>query len=282
VTDRGRKNINAAPFLKWAGGKSQILASVRALVPERFGHYFEPFIGGGAVFFRLASQGLIGRATLGDANPHLITTYGVVRDKPQELIEALDGLKTAHSPDNFYMARSRFNDGSLSDVDRAAHLIYLNKTCFNGLYRVNSSGGFNVPVGRYVKPGIYKADHVMECSRVLAGTNLVCGDFDGVLPGAVAGDFVYLDPPYVPLTKTANFTSYARDDFGFDDQVRLAEATRRLDAAGVKFLLSNHATPELLDLYKGFAIDIVPARRMITRNAGDRASTVDECLVRNY
>jgi len=271
-----------SPFLKWAGGKTQLLEPIMALAPERFERYLEPFVGGGAVFFALASLGRVGPALLNDANPHLVTTYVVVRDRLPELIEALTALKTAHGPDQFYEARRRFNQEPLSEVERAAHLIYLNKTCFNGLYRVNSSGGFNVPLGRYVNPGIFDVDSLTACREALQNATVRHGDFETILDQAAIGDFVYLDPPYVPLTRTANFTSYAREGFTFDDQIRLAHAARRLDAKGVRFLLSNHHTDELVELYKGFNVKVVPARRSITRQASDRSIPVDEVLIWNY
>ncbi len=278
-------SLSATPFLKWAGGKGQLLEAIQAILPPSFSNYFEPFIGGGAVFFRLAAAGLVRTSVLNDVNPHLVTTYEVVRDRPEELVANLEVLKRNHSDDCFYAARNRFNhDIGLTVVERAALLIYLNKTCFNGLYRVNSKGEFNVPVGRYVNPRIFAPDQILACSKALRDVRMVCGDFEAAVSGAKAGDFVYFDPPYVPLTKTANFTSYAKDDFGFDDQIRLAETAIRLHTAGVKFLLSNHATPELEDLYsgRGFKIERVPARRMITRDGASRSGTVDEVLIRNY
>lgn len=277
-----KQTRRAFPFLKWAGGKKQLLDPIMALVPERFERYLEPFLGGGAVFFRLASEGRVSTALLNDANPHLVTTYVVVRDRLPELIESLSRLKAAHGPEHFYEARRRFNQEPLSDVDRAAHLIYLNKTCFNGLYRVNSSGGFNVPFGRYVNPGIFDTEALSACSAALQGVLVQRGDFEEVMDTAAAGDFIYLDPPYVPLTRTANFTSYAREGFTFDDQIRLARAVRRLDSVGVRFLLSNHYTDELVGLYEGFDVKVVPARRSITRQASDRAIPVDEVLIRNF
>lgn len=280
-----RMGPRAVPrFLKWAGGKGQLLGPIMSAIPEFAGAYFEPFVGGGAVFFGLALSGRARQAVLNDANPNLVTAYTVVRDHPRELVEALAVLKAAHGKVNYYEARRRFNEEPLTDVGRAAHLIYLNKTCYNGLYRVNSRGGFNVPFGTYANPKIFDVDQIMACSAALRDVRMMCGDFEAAVSGAKAGDFVYFDPPYVPLTKTANFTSYAKDDFGFDDQIRLAETARRLHTAGVKFLLSNHSTPELEELYarQGFTIERVPARRMITRDGEGRSATVDEVLIRNY
>ncbi|HOD00354.1 MAG TPA: DNA adenine methylase [Myxococcota bacterium] len=272
----------AAPFIKWAGGKSQILPWIEKMLPRQIGNYFEPFIGGGAVFFKLASQGTVARSFLCDANPHLVTTYRVVRDEPESLIKYLDELKLRNSDEYFYQARNRFNHEQMSDVERAALLIYLNKTCFNGLFRVNSKGHFNVPVGRYVNPGIYDAQQIQACSAALKHAEIECGDFESILTDVGPGDFVYFDPPYVPLTKTAHFTSYARDDFTFDDQVRLSNVFKRLSEVGARVLLSNHATPELISLYDGFDISIVPARRMINRDASRRMAPIDEVLIRNY
>lgn len=270
------------PFIKWVGGKRQILGTIQGMLPAAFGTYFEPFLGGGAVFFRLVSIGLVCRAVLNDSNPSLAVAYRMVRDNPESLIESLKSLKQAHCKDHFYSARERFNHAELSDLERAALLIYLNKTCYNGLYRVNRSGQFNVPFGTYKNPRIVKPEQILACSAALRGVDIRQGDFADVTADARRGDFVYLDPPYVPLTKTANFTSYGRESFLFDDQRRLAETFRALDARGAKVLLSNHATPELLDLYQGFNVTVVPARRVLNTNASRRANKVDEVLVRNY
>ena len=276
-------SIAAGPFIKWAGGKGQILPHIQRMLPEKAGRYFEPFLGGGAVFFRLWSLGLIKKSFLCDANQHLITTYNVVRDNPDVLAIRLDQLKAVHSKEHFYQARDRFNhEEAMSDVERAALLIYMNKTCFNGLFRVNSKGHFNVPIGSYVNPRIFDHEQLLACSAALKNASLAYGDFQTVLKKVKTGDFVYFDPPYVPLTSTANFTAYAQDDFTFQDQIRLADAYRNLSARGARLLLSNHATPELLELYKGFDLTIVPARRMINTKASRRTRPVDEVLVRNF
>lgn len=272
----------AGPFLKWAGGKGQILPHIERIIPKNISRYFEPFLGGGAVFFRLYSLGLIKKTFLGDANPYLIITYGVVRDFPEELMSRLEELKAGHDESQYYDIRERFNFDEITDLERAAELIYLNKTCFNGLYRVNSKGHFNVPAGRYVNPGIYDRELLLACSRALNQASVACGDFEAVVSDAGPGDFVYFDPPYVPLSKTASFTSYARDNFTFSDQERLAATFKKLAGRGAKVLLSNHATPELIDLFDGFKIAVVPARRMINKNAARRKNPVDEVLIRNY
>lgn len=272
----------ASPFIKWVGGKNQLLSHIESLAPKSFNNYHEPFVGGGAVFFRLWSKDLVTSARLADANPHLVTTYKVVRDAPDALIQALAAEKTIHSTENFYQARTRFNTKPLSDIERAALLIYLNKTCFNGLFRVNSSGEFNVPVGRYASPGIFDPEKIAACSKALANTCISREDFDVSLEAAETGDFVYLDPPYVPLTKTSNFTSYARENFTFTDQARLAETFRTLTGKNVMVMLSNHATPELLELYKGFNITVVPAKRMLNSKAEERKTCVNEVIIRNY
>lgn len=273
---------SAAPFIKWAGGKSQILPWIEKILPDRFGNYFEPFIGGGAVFFKLTSLGFLARSILCDANPHLVAAYRVVRDDPMGLIHRLEELKGRHSDEHFYQVRNRYNHEQMSDLEMAALLIYLNKTCYNGLYRVNSHGHFNVPVGRYVNPGVYDANQINACSAALRHAEIECGDFESILGAVAHGDFVYFDPPYVPLTKTANFTAYARDDFTFDDQIRLSNVFKRLSEKGAKVLLSNHSTPELVALYEGFDITTVSARRMINTKAALRMDLVDEVLIKNY
>lgn len=281
-SDSEASRQKASPFIKWVGGKNQLLGSIESLAPESFGNYHEPFVGGGAVFFRLWSNGLIKSSFLADSNPHLVTTYTVVRDKPADLIKALASFKENHSKESYYLARTRFNGEPMSDVERAALLIYLNKTCFNGLYRVNSRNEFNVPAGTYANPGIYDAEKIQACSRALADARIDSEDFNASLEYVRPGDFVYLDPPYVPLTKTANFTSYARENFTFKDQQRLAETLKTLTQNNVMVMLSNHATPELLDLYTGFHVTVVPARRMLNSKPGLRKTCIDEVIIRNY
>lgn len=272
------EDLSCKPFLKWAGGKGQLIDELVKRVPQRFGRYWEPFLGGGALYFSLRPE----VATINDLNQDLISCYKVVRDKLDELV---DELKTyPHSSEFYYALRSldrseEFN--TLSDVKRAARLMYLNKTCFNGLFRVNSKGQFNVPFGRYSNPKIFKLENLKNCSRQLKRTILLSDRFDAVVEDAQEGDFVYFDPPYVPLTTTADFTAYLADGFGEADQELLAVVCLKLNQKGVKWMVSNSNTPVIRELYRGFAIDSVSAIRAINSKAYDRGP-VTELLIRNY
>jgi len=266
------------PFLKWVGGKTQLLAAIRARCPARFNRYFEPFLGGGAVFFSLAPR----RAVISDLNPELVNAYVVVRDEVEELIREL----SSHVYEAEYFYRMRAADrgekfGEWSALKRASRLIYLNKTCYNGLYRVNAKGFFNTPIGRYANPRIVDAENLRACSAALAGTEIAVGGFEQAAKRAKRGDFVYFDPPYVPLSATSSFTSYSREGFGLEQQAALARLCKRLDEKGVLFLLSNSASAASRELYRGFEIEEVRASRAINSNAAKRGE-IAEILVRNF
>jgi len=270
------------PFLKWAGGKRQLLP---AILPEiecarPWKRYHEPFIGGGAVFFELARTGMLGRmrAFVSDLNEPLIEVYQAITTDVEGVIARLAEHKRKHGKDHYYAVRAEV---PASHTERAARLIYLNRTCYNGLFRVNSKGLFNVPMGNYKDPAILDAGNLRACSAALNRATIAVRPFDAVAGNAKAGDFVYLDPPYDPVSETANFTAYSRDRFGKAEQERLAEVCRQLDAKGVKFLLSNSATPFIRALYKGFRVRTVQANRMVNRDATKRGK-VDEVLVANF
>lgn len=269
------------PFLHWAGGKSQLLSSILPQVPETFNDYFEPFLGGGAVFFALHSNNMLQhKVTLSDINPEIINAYTVIRDNPDELMESLELKKQNHSKDHYYQVRS-LSVQDLSAIEQASRFIYLNKTCFNGLYRVNSKGQFNVPMGTYRNPGIYDRNNILAISRSLKHVNLKLNTFLSVLETASAGDFIYFDPPYYPVSETASFTAYTKDRFGPEDQIQLCEAFKELDKRGAKVMLSNSWCDFILDLYKDFNCIEVFARRAINSNAKKRGA-VSEVLVMNY
>lgn len=271
------------PFLKWAGGKRQFLRRFEPYYPESFATFHEPFVGGGAVFFHLVRLGRITEARLSDVNRDLIATYDVLRDSCDPLVSALRRLDAGHDRDQYYEVRQQYNERKLNRIRRAAAVIYLNRTCFNGLHRVNSRGHFNVPMGKYENPKILDEELLRTCSSALGVATLESMDFRIALEPVAKDDFVYLDPPYVPLSPTANFTAYATGRFDFEDQIRLAEVFRELDQRGAKVMLSNHETPEILDLYSDFAATSVrlDARRAIN-SRGDRRGPVREILVRNY
>lgn len=270
----------ARPFLKWAGGKVRLLRQITPYLPERFDRYIEPFVGGGAMFFHLWNTGrLSGPACLFDSNEELVNAYRIVRDRLEDLIEVLAGHQAGHNPAYYYQVRNLDRDGtSLEPVDGAARTIYLNKTCYNGLYRVNSRGQFNVPLGRYHAPRILNEPALRAASAALQGVSVEQRDFESIVGLAGPGDFFYFDPPYDPATRTANFTSYTRGSFGRDDQRRLAKVFRLLAARGCCCLLSNSSTPFIRDLYRDFRVEIVRARRAINSDTHGRG-LVDEVLV---
>lgn len=257
----------ASPIVKWAGGKTRLLDELIARVPPAFGRYYEPFAGGAALFFRLAPA----RALLTDANAALIGMYHAVRDEVDGVIRNLRRHQKAHGKDYYYRVRARWNRGRFAPGPaRAAAFIYLNKTCFNGLYRVNRDGEFNVPMGRYTDPTICDPEALRFAHSMLAGVEIRCARYEGVVATASRGDFVYFDPPYAPLTPTANFTSYTAEKFGVDDQRALARLARRLAARGCHVMLSNSDTPLVRELYDGFQIDRVRCARSINSDAAKR------------
>jgi DNA adenine methylase len=267
-----------APFIKWAGGKGQLLAQLEPLLPPDVVKYHEPFVGGGALYFHLAPRA----AELADANADLIATYQAVRDDVDVLLRALAPLDRGHSDERYYRMRSRWNERpDLSPVERAALFIYLNKTGYNGLWRVNLKGKHNVPVGRYTRPHVFDADVLRADARLLRGAKLRSGPFEHVLDRAAAGDFVYFDPPYHPISRTSSFTAYARGGFGEADQQRLASVFAELDRRGCRVMLSNSDCAFIAGMYRRWRIDRVRAARAINSKAGRRGS-VSELVIRNY
>jgi DNA adenine methylase len=275
-----RQPREAAPFVKWAGGKGRLLSQLRPLLPkgvERMRHV-EPFVGGGALFFSRQPQ----RAMLTDINPALVGTYTAIRDDVDGVIAALRKLAARHSKEKYYEVRTRYNGSPrIATSKRAAMFVYLNKTCFNGLHRVNRKGQFNVPVGSYKNPRILDEDGLRAASTVLRRAQLRCASFEALLENAKPGDFVYFDPPYEPVSTTASFTSYARDGFTREDQTRLRDVYNALDRRGCKLMLSNSDVPFIRELYADYRIDTVAAPRAINCNAAKRGK-VTEIIARNY
>ena len=273
-----RPEVAPSPIVKWAGGKSKLLEELTKRRPTRFRRYFEPFAGGAAMFFRMAPK----RAVLGDTNSDLINMYECVAWNVEGVMRRLSLHRRSHSEEYYYATREKWNDSTRkqSDVWRAAAFIYLNKTCYNGLWRVNRKGKFNVPIGRYTEPRIYQPKAMRAASLVLQTADLRVGTYAETMEDAGRNDFVYLDPPYVPLSGTANFTSYTAEDFGPDDQEQLATTANLLDKRGCYFMLSNHDTPVVRKLYKGFNIDTVRCSRAINSNANKRGS-VREVIITN-
>lgn len=276
------KNRQAAPFLKWVGGKRQLIPAITNVLPADIGRYtwYEPFIGGGAMLFHLQPQ----RAVINDFNHELINVYEVIRNHPEELIEDL--RKHRNEPDYFYEMRALDKNGGLnqlSSVQRASRVIFLNKTCYNGLYRVNKAGEFNTPFGRYKNPNIINEEVLRAVSDYLNTAEIEIHNTDYTKVAELAGKdaFVYLDPPYHPISASSSFTGYVQGGWNGEEQVRLRETCDRLNKKGIRFLQSNSSSPFIKELYKDYTITTVKASRYINSVAAKRGA-IDEVLIRNY
>ncbi|MBQ7665388.1 MAG: DNA adenine methylase [Synergistaceae bacterium] len=277
-----KKNKLVSPFLKWAGGKRQLLGVLSELMPKgKIKSYCEPFIGGGALLFHLQPD----TAYVNDINSELINVYRAVKDSVDDLIAELSGFQ--NTPEMFYEVRSWDRDriiySTLSDTQRAARIIYLNKTCFNGLYRVNNAGEFNSPFGYYRNPNIINEPVLRAVSHYLnhADIHLSSMDYAEVLTDLKKDTFVYLDPPYDPVSDTASFTGYSRGGFSRSEQIRLRECCDKLSRRGIRFMLSNSATDFIREQYSEYNITVVKARRAVN-SIGYRRGDIDEVIVRNY
>ena len=270
-----------APVVKWVGGKRQLIPEIEKYIPSHYTTYYEPFVGGGAVLFHLQPK----KAVVNDVNEELINLYQVIKDNVDELIEDLK--KHKNEPDYFYKIRELDRDmgeyQSLSPIERASRIHYLNKTCYNGLFRVNSQGQFNTPFGRYKNPNIVNEPTLRAVSKYFNSANISfkCCDFEEAVKWARKGSFIYFDPPYDPVSDTSSFTGYDKGGFDRKEQKRLKELCDRLDHRGIKFLLSNSETEFILELYKDYKIEIVQAKRSIN-SKGHKRGAVNEVLVRNY
>lgn len=273
-------SASARPFIKWAGGKGQVLPAITAVMPSRMRTYYEPFLGGGAVFWHIATRRQFERAVLNDWNQELVDTYTAIRDHAEALIHALHEHKKKAWNTREYFKEIRDQDpGSLELIARAARMIYLNKTCYNGLYRVNKRGHFNTPFGKYKNPGLLDTGNIRACSQALnRNVTLLQGDFTAVFADAGPQDVVYFDPPYVPVSETANFANYTKDGFSMSDQHRLAICFKNLAEKDVSCLLSNSDTESVRKLYEGFEIIPVQVKRNINSKAKGRGH-VPEVLV---
>ena len=281
VINPARELPAPAPIVKWVGGKGRLLAQLLPLLPSGVEHmrHVEPFAGGAAMFSRRRP----GRALLCDVNESLVRTYRTVRDDVDSVIAELEPLARSHDKESYYATRERYNAtrGVAAAARQAAMFIYLNKTCFNGLHRENRKGEFNVPMGRYKRPRILDVDGLRAASAQLASADIQSRSFEALLGSARPGDFVYLDPPYEPVSRTASFTSYAKGGFSQDDQRRLRDVFDELTRRGCKCMLSNSDVPFVRELYRRHRIDVVRAPRAVSCNARKRGA-VDEVVVRNY
>ncbi|MFX1498952.1 MAG: DNA adenine methylase [Promethearchaeota archaeon] len=270
---------NPHPFLKWAGGKRQLIRQLNKYIPDNYNRYIEPFVGGGALFFYL----LPSKAILIDSNFELVNCFKVIKDNVEDLIISLK--KHKYEKDYYYKIRAMDRNiqvySNLSNNERASRTIYLNKTGFNGLYRVNSKGFFNVPFGRHKNPTICDEDNLRAVNKVLKNVKIVHGSFEMCLEFAEKNDFIYLDPPYYPISETALFTSYTKQDFGKDSQLNLFEIFKKLDQMGCMLLLSNSYCDFILDLYKDYKIIKMKAKRAINSVSSKRGQ-INEVLVTNF
>ena len=272
------------PFLKWVGGKRALLPEILKQIPTNFNNYFEPFVGGGALFFELKKLGLLdGKSVyLFDKNAELVNTYKIVRDNPSELLIVLNDFQKSHTEEFYYQIREmdrNENFKTINPILRAARFIYLNKTCFNGLYRVNSKGFFNVPMGKYKNPSICNSELIYDASYALKNTIIENYDFAEILNFANEKDFAYFDPPYYPLTTTSSFTSYNQDAFLDDEQRRLFEVFKKLHSKNMYVLHSNSDTDFIKNLYSEFEIEIVECPRFINSKSEGRGK-IKEVLIR--
>lgn len=274
-SDKEQKS-QASPFVKWVGGKRSIISELEKYLPESFGEYYEPFVGGGALFFQIHEK--LEKAHLSDLNLDLVLAYSVIKRDPQKLVELLQGHKDKHNSEYYYEVRSMH---TLKDpVQRVARFLYLNKTCFNGLYRVNKKGEFNVPVGRYKNPGIVQEDNIRSCNAALQKADIRYESYREIVPSS--GDFVYCDPPYHPVN-SASFTSYTKLNFSESDQIGLRDFALGLHKQGVFVMLSNSNTEFIQDLYSNpiFTVRIVHAPRFVNCKPGGR-DNVEEVLITTY
>lgn len=263
------------PFIKWAGGKRQVLAQYLPFFPKNIRTYYEPFLGGGAIFFHLQPS----KAVLTDINAELVNVYQHVRDAVEDVLLLLREHQKHHDKDYYYSIRATPGE---TPLERAARFLYLNKTCFNGLYRENSKGQFNVPMGRYKKPAIYNPELLCSASCALQSTAIALEPFENILNRSFhAHDLVYFDPPYHPISATSSFTSYNRYAFRTDDQIRLRETFAELAQRGVRVMLSNSDCPFIRELYEGFNIHTIQASRSIN-SKGERRGKVTELLITSY
>jgi DNA adenine methylase len=265
------QKIKNSTFLKWAGGKKRILNELDSSITYDIKRYFEPFLGGGSVFFYIKQKYNPKYCQISDINEDLINTYIAVRDHPTELIRHLSYLKRNNNKSFYYRTRSKFNAKKILGIRRSATFIYLNKTCFNGLYRVNSKNEFNVPYGKYTNPEIYDAKNIRASSKLLQGVNIIHSDYRAITEQIQEGDFIYLDPCYDPIKKTS-FTNYTPNKFCELDRIELAKFMNNIKNRGAHAMLSNNDLPEINRIYKegGFKIRIVLVSRPINSNSKDR------------
>ncbi|MSV33561.1 MAG: DNA adenine methylase [Nitrosarchaeum sp.] len=277
--------VTPKPFVKWAGGKRQLIPILNQNLPESFGTYYEPFLGGGALLFHILTDKNGQKCSISDLNSDLVLAYTTIRDRVDSLITSLKNHEKNYQKDSESYYYSIRESNPRSEIEKTSRLIFLNRTCFNGLYRVNSKGKFNVPLGKYSNPNIVNEENLYAVSNILQSgrISIKCRDFEAVLRDAKKGDLIYFDPPYQPTSATANFTSYTNKDFTYDDLTRLAELCLKLDSRGCNVLLSNSDSKEVADIFakNTWKITRIEANRSINSNSKKRTGHY-ELLIKNY
>ena len=272
------------PIVKWAGGKRFLLPELVKKSPNEFSSYYEPFLGGGAFYFTLFGLGKIKEAVLSDLNSDLIWLYTVIRNNVSEFVEVFNEGGFASNKETFYRIRTEFNNAKAKGertTMQAARLLYLNKTCFNGLYRVNRAGNFNVPFGGYKNPTFFERENLEKVSRALRVADLMSVDFEKAVADAPSKAFIYLDPPYAPVSETSDFTAYTKAGFSFEEQQRLSRIFSELHERGCFVMESNSAASEIAELYNQFNIETVESTRAISAD-GSKRGRIKEFLIRNF
>jgi DNA adenine methylase len=277
--------LSPKPFVKWAGGKRQLLPEIQKHLPEKFSSYFEPFLGGGALLFNLFSENKNLKGHVSDLNSDLVLSYVTIRDNLEGLLKSLQKHSDRYFSDSESYYYSVRESNPKNQIEKVSRLLFLNRTCFNGLYRVNSKGKFNVPLGRYSHPNIVQEENLRSVNQFLNQNKITikCQDFSSTIEKAKKGDFVYFDPPYQPVSKTANFTSYTNGNFGLNDLKRLAKVSNQLAKKGVNVLLSNSSSKQVRDLFssKDWEINKIEANRAINSDSNKRTGHF-ELLIKNY
>ena len=277
--------VTPKPFVKWAGGKRQLIPILNENLPKSFGTYFEPFLGGGALLFHILTERNGQRCSISDLNSDLVLAYTTIRNKIDGLVSSLKNHEKNYQKDSKAYYYSIRESNPRSEIEKTSRLLFLNRTCFNGLYRVNSKGKFNVPLGRYTNPNIVNEENLRSVSEILQSSkvSIRCRDFEAVLRDAKKGDLVYFDPPYQPVSDTANFTSYTNKDFTIDDLERLGELCNKLDSKGCSVLLSNSNSKQVADIFssKPWKVSKIQANRSINSNSKKRTGHY-ELLIKNY
>lgn len=273
------------PFVKWAGGKRQLIPILNQNLPDSFGTYYEPFLGGGALLFHMLTERSGQKCSISDLNSDLVLTYTTIRNRIDNLISSLKNHEKNYQKDSKSYYYSVRESNPRSEIEKSSRLLFLNRTCFNGLYRVNSKGKFNVPLGKYTNPNIVNEDNLRSVSNILQSSkvSIGCRDFAAVLRDAKKGDLVYFDPPYQPVSTTSNFTSYTNKSFSYDDLNRLATLCHDLDEKGCKVLLSNSDSKEVSDMFskKSWKVSRIQANRSINSDSKKRTGHY-ELLIKNY